>query len=124
MILNSEPINWAYMSIQQDMRPKYLACIVTLSIILILWLLVVIKGELYLHRRKKKKYRYYKVDLLYKDSGETESAYIKTYGKLDICMYFMGVAKTRIQRIKNIDAIKEEIIDLDEVLLEEKESKA
>ena len=117
-MFSNEPIDWSYYSLPVDMRPRYIGCLIVLSVLLIFWAVCVSMCDMYLRRRKKKIYRYYKVDVTYKNGEEPDTLYIKTFGKIDICMFFRTFADTKIERIKNIDEIDEEIIDLSDLIAE------
>ncbi len=118
MLFGKEPINWEFLVIEPDRKPQMIASLVIFCIMFVIWLVVVIMCDLYLRRRKKKIMRYFKVDLTYKDDNEKETQYIMTYGWLDICLFFRPIAKTKIQRIRHIEEIDEEFVNLDELIEE------
>ena len=123
------PIDWAYNAVKTDMRPRYIAAIVILSIMLILYSYAMFICFYYLHRRRKGVIRHYRVNLNYLDNGENEEIYLTAYGKIDIYLYYHMLAKVKkIHRLKPSAVDKEledgaEFYDVAEMSEMEKEQK-
>lgn len=100
------PIDWSFHIIEPDPRPKWIAAIIILSLILIGYTCTMIVCYCYLWRRRHNIKHYYKVHITYLDDKTKEVLYFITYGTIDIYMYFNYLACCKIKRIKDRDLDK------------------
>ncbi len=117
------PIDWSFHIIEPDPRPKWIAAIVILSLILIGYTYAMIVCHHYLWRRRHNIKRYYRVCIRYLEDKTEEEMYFITYGTIDIHMYFIHLAHCRIGRIKDRDLDKYDNVkfyDLSVMIEEEK----
>ncbi len=118
------PINWAGSMGQIDPRPKIIAAIAIISVMLIVYTYVMLACLYYLHRRKKGVLRYYKTELTYLDNGEKETIYLTAYGTIDIYLYYHHLAKAKIKRLRADEAEDSEYDFYDVFEMSEAERKA
>ena len=120
-----EPIDWSYATFPEDQRPMMKQAIFVLCVIAVIYFTVLLLCEFYRWRRKNGIEYRYRVDLIFKNDQFKETIYVITYSRLDIILYFCGLAKTKIHKMRNKKDWKgKDFIILQELTdLEEKEKK-